>query len=61
MEFLPVHALTRSASIGYLPMPVLSQLSDPAEWLDPDDVPRPVVTVGTTGIDMKTLDEKAAA
>ncbi|VWC02528.1 AraC family transcriptional regulator [Burkholderia lata] len=42
-------------------MPVLSQLSDPAEWLDPDDVPRPVVTVGATGIDMKTLDEKAAA
>ncbi|VWD17721.1 AraC family transcriptional regulator [Burkholderia lata] len=41
-------------------MPVLSQLSDPAEWLDPDDVPRPVVTVGATGIDMKTLDEKAA-
>jgi AraC-like DNA-binding protein/mannose-6-phosphate isomerase-like protein (cupin superfamily) len=58
---LPVHVLTRNASIGYLPMPVLSQLSDPAEWLDPDDVPRPVVTFGTTGIDMKTLDEKAAA
>ncbi len=42
-------------------MPVLSQLSDPAEWLDPDDVPRPVVTVGAIGVDMKTLDEKAAA
>lgn len=40
---------------------VLSQLSDPAEWLDPDDVPRPVVTVGATGFDMKMLDEKAAA
>ncbi len=42
-------------------MPVLSQLSDPAEWLDPDDVPRPVVTVGATGFDMKALDERAVA
>lgn len=42
-------------------MPVLSQLSDPAEWVDPDDVPRPVVTVGAAGFNMKALDLKAAA
>lgn len=42
-------------------MPVLSQLSTPAEWMDPDDVPRPVVTIGAVGFDMKALDEKAAA
>jgi len=42
-------------------MPVLSQLSNPAEWVDPDDVARPVVTVGAAGFDMKALDEKAAA
>jgi len=29
--------------------------------MDPDAVPRPVVTVGAAGFDMKALDEKAAA
>ncbi|MEK6423593.1 MAG: helix-turn-helix transcriptional regulator [Burkholderia gladioli] len=42
-------------------MPVVSAASDPAEWVDPDDVPRPVVTVGAAGIDMKQLDDKALA
>ncbi len=42
-------------------MPVLSPTSDLAEWLDPDEVPRPVVTVGTLGFDMQALDKKAAA
>ncbi len=44
-----------------LAMPVLSQLSNPSEWVDPDDVPRPVVTVGAIGFDMKALDRAAAA
>lgn len=54
MEFLP-------SEFAPLLMPVLSQMSDPAEWLDPDDVPRPVVTFGTVGFDMKSIDKKAAA
>lgn len=37
-------------------MPVLSELSSPAEWVDPDLVPRPVVTIGATGIVMGSLD-----
>ncbi len=27
-------------------MPILNALSDEADWVDPDDVPRPVVTYG---------------
>jgi AraC-like DNA-binding protein len=37
-------------------MPILTDLSDPAEWTDPDVVPRPVVTIGTAGIDVASLD-----
>jgi AraC-like DNA-binding protein/mannose-6-phosphate isomerase-like protein (cupin superfamily) len=61
VEFLPIDTSQACAPTRFPAMPVLSQLSDPAEWLNPDDVPRPVVTVGATGIDMKALDEKAAA
>ena len=31
-------------------MPILSEHSSPSEWIDPDLVPRPVVTMGATGI-----------
>lgn len=31
-------------------MPVLNQLSPSTEWIDPDLVPRPVVTIGTASI-----------
>ncbi|WZB76087.1 hypothetical protein WJ972_09525 [Achromobacter insuavis] len=37
-------------------MPVLTNLADAPEWIDPDLVPRPVVTMGTTGIDVASLD-----
>ena len=37
-------------------MPVLTDLADPPEWIEPDLVPRPVVTMGTTGIDVASLD-----
>lgn len=38
-------------------MPILSELSSPAEWVDPDLVPRPVVTIGATGVVMDSLNE----
>lgn len=38
-------------------MPVLTNLVDPAQWFDPDLVPRPVVTVGAAGIDLADLDD----
>ncbi|MBD1551072.1 AraC family transcriptional regulator [Pseudomonas typographi] len=37
-------------------MPVLTDLTDPADWADPDAVPRPVVTFGACGIDATSLD-----
>lgn len=37
-------------------MPVLTNLADAPEWIDPDLVPRPVVTMGTTGINVASLD-----
>lgn len=27
-------------------MPILTELSEPTDWIDPDDVPRPIVTYG---------------
>jgi len=39
-------------------MPVLSDLSEPVEWLDADLVPRPVVTIGANGIVMADLDQQ---
>ncbi|MDR6673180.1 helix-turn-helix transcriptional regulator [Xanthomonas sp. 1678] len=38
-------------------MPVLTDLIDPTEWTDPDLVPRPVVTIGTAGIDVASLGD----
>lgn len=38
-------------------MPVLTDLIDPAEWTDPDLVPRPVVTIGTAGTDVASLGD----
>lgn len=38
-------------------MPVLSELSSPVEWMDPDTVPRPIVTIGASGIVMDSLDD----
>lgn len=37
-------------------MPVLSESSSAIEWTDPDLVPRPVVSLGATGIVMENLD-----
>ena len=36
-------------------MPLLSELSDITEWIDPDVVPRPVVTIGAAGIVMSDV------
>lgn len=38
-------------------MPVLTSASRPADFEDPDLVPRPVVTVGAAGIDVATIEE----
>lgn len=51
--FLPI-VVAQSDSI--LPMPILQDSSDITEWLDPDLVPRPVVTIGAAGIDASSLD-----
>ena len=37
-------------------MPLLTELSSPTDWTDPDLVPRPVVTYGAAGIVMAKLD-----
>lgn len=37
-------------------MPILSNSSDITDWMDPDLVPRPVVTIGTAGIDTANFD-----
>ncbi|MFM0502750.1 AraC family transcriptional regulator [Paraburkholderia caffeinilytica] len=37
-------------------MPLLTELSPPAEWIDPDLVPRPVVTIGAADIVVANLD-----
>lgn len=42
-------------------MPILSELSSPAEWVDPDLVPRPVVTIGATGVVMDNLSEQESS
>ncbi|WP_070107098.1 AraC family transcriptional regulator [Burkholderia plantarii] len=39
-------------------MPVLTDPQQPIEWLDPDLVPRPVVTFGASGIVMADLDRR---
>ncbi|HEX7817135.1 helix-turn-helix transcriptional regulator [Dyella sp.] len=41
-------------------MPVLHESSDPIEWVDPDQVPRTVVTFAAIGIDSATLDQREA-
>ncbi|VVE19531.1 HTH-type transcriptional regulator NimR [Pandoraea iniqua] len=38
-------------------MPLLTSLTDPFEWEDPDLVPRPVVTIGAAGIDVATTGD----
>jgi AraC-like DNA-binding protein len=37
-------------------MPILSSSSDMTSWTDPDLVPRPVVTIGASGIDAASFD-----
>lgn len=37
-------------------MPVLTDLSDPSEWIEPDDVPRPVVTYGISSNDIGAIE-----
>jgi AraC-like DNA-binding protein/quercetin dioxygenase-like cupin family protein len=39
-------------------MPLLNGLSDSVEWMDPDLVPRPLVTYGAAGVDMASLSEQ---
>lgn len=39
-------------------MPPLTKCSHTAEWMDPDLVPRPVVTIGTAGVLMDDLSRK---
>lgn len=39
-------------------MPILSEHSSPAEWMDPDLVPRPVVTMGAAGIMTASLSRQ---
>lgn len=39
-------------------MPVMTTLTDPSQWEDPDLVPRPVVTVGAAGIDLSAIDDE---
>lgn len=47
------HRLTRP-----IPMPILNEHSFPDEWVDPDLVPRPVVTIGAAGVVMDRLDDE---
>jgi AraC-like DNA-binding protein len=37
-------------------MPLLTDLSAHVEWIDPDVVPRPVVTFGASGIDIASIE-----
>jgi len=37
-------------------MPLLTELSPPVGWIDPDLVPRPVVTIGAAGIVVASLE-----
>lgn len=37
-------------------MPLLTEKSDPSEWIEPDDVPRPVVAYGMASNDVGTLE-----
>ena len=37
-------------------MPLLTDLSDPSEWVEPDDVPRPVVAYGMASVDVGSLE-----
>jgi AraC-like DNA-binding protein len=41
-------------------MPILGEPSPDIEWMDPDQVPRPVVTIGAAGIDLAGLDRQVA-
>jgi len=41
-------------------MPLLNELSPSIEWMDPDTVPRPLVSIGATGIVMENLDQQDA-
>jgi hypothetical protein len=57
MEFMPIiRTPSRPAT-----MPILSELSSPAEWVDPDLVPRPVMTIGATGVVMDSLSEQESS
>lgn len=38
-------------------VPILTDHSQPGDWIDPDLVPRPVVTYGTAGIDVANLND----
>lgn len=37
-------------------MPILNELSEPADWIEPDDVPRPVVTYGFVANDLEGIE-----
>lgn len=37
-------------------MPILTDLSDPSEWVEPDDVPRPVVAYGIASNDIGQIE-----
>lgn len=37
-------------------MPILTELSEPTDWIDPDDVPRPVVTYGFVSTDFEGIE-----
>jgi len=37
-------------------MPLLTDLSDPSDWVEPDDVPRPVVAYGMASADVGSLE-----
>jgi AraC-like DNA-binding protein len=38
-------------------MPILTELSSPADWVDPDLVPRPLVSIGAAGVVMDSLSD----
>lgn len=48
--------LLRRCQLRSITMPLLTELSSPTDWTDPDLVPRPVVTYGAAGIVMAKLD-----
>ncbi|MEI9851665.1 MAG: helix-turn-helix transcriptional regulator [Sphingomonas sp.] len=37
-------------------MPILNELSEPTDWIDPDEVPRPVVTYGVVMSDIDGIE-----